>query len=187
MNLAKRFGGETSSPPYVAAAIYACLVFVLVAATALPLMRVLDQQTAVAVLGDILLRLEGRSPASARLAAGEDGTVVGSSFLEGPTVTVAGAALLQRVVGAVTRHGGSVLSSQLDLQGTQSKDGFLSVIASCDLEQRALQEIVYELEAGMPFLFVDQLVVQAPTASTGISNGKLRVLISVSGQWQGAQ
>jgi general secretion pathway protein M len=187
MNLAKRFGGGTSSPPYVAASIYASLLLVLVAATALSLKGVLDQQTAVAALGDILLRLEGRSPAAARFAAGEDSTVVGSSFLEGPTVTVAGAALLQRVVGAVTRHGGSVLSSQLDLQGTQSKDGFLSVIASCDLEQQALQETVYELEAGMPFLFVDQLVVQAPTASTATSNGKLRVLISVSGQWQGAQ
>jgi general secretion pathway protein M len=187
MNLAKLFGGGTSSPPYVAAAIYASLVLVLVAATGLPLKGVLDQQTAVAALGDNLLRLEGHGPAAARLAAGEDGMVVGSSFLEGATVTVAGAALLKRVVGTVTRHGGSVLSSQLDLQGTQSRDGFLSVIASCDLEQHALQEIVYELEAGMPFLFVDQLVVQAPTASSGVSNGKLRVLISVSGQWQGAQ
>jgi general secretion pathway protein M len=61
------------------------------------------------------------------------------------------------------------------------------VTANCDLEQRALQEIVYELEAGMPFLFVDQLVAQAPTPAAGASGGKLRVLISVSGQWQGTQ
>jgi general secretion pathway protein M len=187
MNLAKLFGGGTNSPPCVAASIYASLLLVLVAATALSLKGVLDQQMAVGSLSDILLQLEGRSPAAARLAVGEDGTVVGSSFLEGATVTVAGAALLQRVVGAVTRHGGSVLSSQLDLQGPQSKDGFLSVIANCDLEQHALQETVYELEAGMPFLFVDQLVVQAPTASAAAPGGKLRVLISVSGQWQGAQ
>jgi general secretion pathway protein M len=187
MNLAKLNGGQTSSPSYVAASIYACLLLVLMAATVLPLKGVLDQRTAVESLGDILVRLEGRGPATARLAAGEDGAVMGSAFLDGATVTVAGAALLQRVVGVVTRHGGSVLSSQLDLQGPQSKDSFLSVIASCDLEQHALQEIVYELEAGMPFLFVDQLVVQAPTAAASASGGKLRVLISVSGQWQGAQ
>ena len=187
MNMANRFGGGTSSPPYVAASIYTCLLLVLAAATAMPLKGMLDQQTAVDTLGDTLLRLEHRGPAAARPAAGADSTVVGSSFLEGATVTVAGAALLQRVVGAVTRHGGSVLSSQLDLQGTQSKDGFLSVTASCDLEQPALQEVVYDLEAGMPFLFVDQLAVQSPTVSTGLSGGKLRVLISVSGQWQGAQ
>jgi general secretion pathway protein M len=188
MNMAKLFGGGTNSPPYVAAAIYAGLVLVLAAATVLPLKSLLDQHSAVDALGDTLNRLEGRGPAAGRLAAtGEDGTVVGSSYLEGATVTVAGAALLQRVVGAVTRHGASVLSSQLDLQGEQSKDGFLSVIASCDLEQHALQEVVYDLEAGMPFLFVDQLVVQAPTTSAAASDGKLRVMISVSGKWQGAQ
>jgi general secretion pathway protein M len=112
--------------------------------------------------------------------------MVGSAFLEGSTVTIAGAALLQRVVGAVTRHGGSVSSSQLDLQSVQAKDGFISVTASFDLEQPALQQIIYDIEAGMPFLFVDQLAVQGPAPST-TSGEKLRVLISVSGQWQGRQ
>ena len=43
-----------------------------------------------------------------------------------------------------------------------------------------------ENEAGMPFLFIDQLVAQAPaTQAPGeMSEGKLRILISVSGQWQ---
>lgn len=184
MNLAKLSG--TSSPPAVAASIYAGLLLVLVAAASLPLMGLLDQQTAVEALGDTLHRLEGRSPAAARLATADDGTAVGSSFLEGATVTVAGAALLQRVVGAVTRHSGSVLSSQLDLQGPQAKDGFLSVVANCDFEQPDLQQVIYDLEAGMPFLFVDQLVVQAP-AATGASGGKLHVSIAVSGQWRDAK
>jgi general secretion pathway protein M len=34
----------------------------------------------------------------------------------------------------------------------------------------------------MPFLFVDQLSVQATSASSG--EGKLRVLLAVSGQWK---
>jgi general secretion pathway protein M len=186
MNSTKQLSGAAPSPPHAAALIYICLLLAFVAATALPLKGLFDRQAAVGELGDTLLRLEHGGLATAR-PAGADGPVVGSSLLEGATVTVAGAALLQRVVGAVTRHGGSILSSQLDLQGPQSKQGFLSVGASFDLEQGALQEIVYDLEAGMPFLFVDQLVVQAPTVSTGLSGGKLRVLISVSGQWQGAQ
>jgi general secretion pathway protein M len=37
----------------------------------------------------------------------------------------------------------------------------------------------------MPFLFIDQLAIQAPTSSTG--EGKLRVLLTVSGQWQEAK
>jgi general secretion pathway protein M len=186
MNLAKIFGTGASAPRYVAASLYGCLLLVLMAATTLPLKGVLDQRAAVESLSDTLLRLEGRGPATAHLEAAGDDTMVGSAFLEGSTVTIAGAALLQRVVGAVTRHGGSVSSSQLDLQSTQAKDGFISVTASFDLEQPALQQIIYDLEAGMPFLFVDQLAVQGPAPSM-TSGEKLRVLISVSGQWQGRQ
>src|SRR6266568_3506357 len=101
MNLTKMFGGGTVSPPYVAASIYGFLLLGLAAATVLPLMGMLDRRAAVESQGDMLLRLEGRSPAAAGVATGGT-TVVGSPFLEGATITVAGAALLQRVVAAVT-------------------------------------------------------------------------------------
>jgi general secretion pathway protein M len=102
-------------------------------------------------------------------------------------VTVAGAALLQHVTAAVTRFGGNVLSSQVDLQGTRSKSGFLTVIISCDIDQPSLQQLLYDVESGMPFLFVDQLTVQIPASLAESRDGKLRVLLAVSGQWQGAK
>jgi general secretion pathway protein M len=145
-----------------------------------------DRRAAVEGLTDILMRLEGRKPGAAGAATG-GAAVSGTYFLEGQTVTVAGAALLQRVIGIVTQHGGSVSSSQVDLQGTQSKDGFLTVTASCVLEQPALQQTLYDLEAGMPFVFVEQLDVQTSPALKDAGGGKLRVLLSVSGQWQGAR
>jgi general secretion pathway protein M len=42
-------------------------------------------------------------------------------------------------------------------------------------------------EAGMPFLFVDQLDVQVPqtTATSENGSGRIRVVLGVSGQWQG--
>ena len=40
----------------------------------------------------------------------------------------------------------------------------MSLVASCELEQPALQQLLYDIEAGMPFLFVDQLVAQALVA-----------------------
>jgi general secretion pathway protein M len=101
-------------------------------------------------------------------------------------VTVAGAALLQRVTSMVTKLGGNVLSSQVDLQGTE-KNGFLTIIANCDIDQSALQRLLYEIEVGMPFLFVDQLSVQAASGFASSGEGRLRVLLSVSGQWQGAK
>ena len=100
---------------------------------------------------------------------------------------MAGAALLQRVTAAVTKIGGSVLSSQVDLQGTEAKAGFLSVIASCEIDQPGLQQLLYDVEAGMPFLFIDQLVVQAPSSFGTSAEGKLRVLLTVSGQWKGGK
>jgi general secretion pathway protein M len=102
-------------------------------------------------------------------------------------VTIGGANLLQRVAGSVARFGGNILYTQVDLQGTQSKDGFVSVTVSCEVEQPALQQLLYDLEAGMPFLFVDQLVAQGPAVPGTTPEGKLRVLISVSGQWQGSK
>jgi general secretion pathway protein M len=135
---------------------------------------------------DLLDRLEGRKPSS-----GPSGLVsgpAGSPFLEGRTVTIAGAALQQRVVAAVRDAGGNVLSSQVDLQGSQAKQGYVSLSANCEVGQSALQQLLYDLESGMPYLFIDQLVVQMPQSGggTGIETEttRMRVQIDISGQWQ---
>jgi general secretion pathway protein M len=131
----------------------------------------------------LLDELEGRTRPGARTPVAQPG-MPGSPFLEGQTVTVAGAALQQRIGNAVKTVGGNVLSSQVDLQGTDSKKGFVSITASCEVDQPALQQLLYDLEAGMPFLYVDQLTVQAPQ-QTGADNARMRVLLGISGQWQG--
>jgi general secretion pathway protein M len=168
--------------PLLAATAYAAVVLVLLWIVVSSIADILSQRTAVAASAAMLEQLEGRRIAPPKgSAAGEMPS--GSPFLEGATVTVAGAALLQRVAGAVAKFGGNVLSSQLDVQGPHAKAGFVSMIASCELDQPTLQPLLYDLEAGMPFLFVDQLSVQG--ASSG--EGRLRVLLSVSAQWQGAK
>jgi len=185
MNLTAALRKSLSTSPIVAAVAYAGLVFVLVFLIVTSIVDILGQRAAVASSAAMLEQLEGRRAAA---SGGRPADVLmpsGSAFLEGATVTIAGAALLQRVAGAVTKLGGNVLSSQLDLQGTQSKAGFVSMVASCEIDQPALQPLIYDLEAGMPFLFIDQLAVQAPTTSSG--EGKLRILLAVSGQWQGVK
>jgi general secretion pathway protein M len=144
---------------------------------------ILAAQSAVASSTDILRGLEGWVGSRPGSAA-EFSPASGSPFLEGSTVTVAGAALLQRVAAGVTQYGGSVLSSEVELQSPQSKPGFVSVVVSCELDQPALQQILYDLEAGMPFIFVDQLVVQAPIAAASGRAGKLRILLGISSQWE---
>jgi general secretion pathway protein M len=175
-----------TTSPMMATAIYAGLVVALLFTVVTSIMDVIEQHGEVAASTAMLEQLEGRRPATAG-GAGDVSMPSGSAYLEGATVTVAGATLLQRVAGAVAKLGGNVLSTQLDLQGSQTRTGFLSMIASCEIDQPQLQQLLYDLEAGMPFLFVDQLVVQTPLAASGSGSGKLRVLLGVSGQWRGAK
>jgi general secretion pathway protein M len=172
--------------PHAAALAYVAVLLALGFATWGAIDDVLATQSAAASSADILSRLEGRVGSRPGSAA-EFSPTSGSPFVEGSTVTVAGAALLQRIAGAVTQSGGNVLSSEVELQGSQAKPGFISVVVSCELEQPALQQLLYDLESGMPFIFVDQLVVQAPTAAASRPAGKLRILLGISSQWEAAK
>jgi general secretion pathway protein M len=173
--------------PLTAAACFAVVVALLLFAIVSSLADVLSRRSEVIASATMLEQFEGRHAPTTRTEAGGVPAPSGSPFLQGATVTVAGAALLQRVTAAVTKLGGSVLSSQVDLQGTEAKAGFLSVIASCEIDQPGLQQLLYDVEAGMPFLFIDQLVVQAPSSFGTSADGKLRVLLTVSGQWKGGK
>jgi len=173
--------------PYTAVAAYVVLVAAFLFAIWLSLASILGQRTVLAGSLDILNRLEARQQ-NTNAANNSAGAVpAGSPFLGGETITVAGATLLQRVAGAITRFGGTVQSSQVDLQGPQAKDGFVTLTISCEMEQPSLQKLLYDLEAGMPFLFIDQIVIQGPQESTMRGAGLLRILIAVSGQWKGTK
>jgi len=192
MNAAKHIESYLARFPLGAATLYVATVVLLVAVTTGQIVDVWQRFNAVSAATDSLSALEGRNAARPLAVETADVSVTsGSPFIEGATVTVAGATLLQRLAGAVTRVGGNVLSSQVDVQGSQSSQGFVTATANCELDQPALQQLLYDLEAGMPFLFVEQLVVQVPAATTtgasGNNPGKLRVLITVSGQWQGVK
>jgi general secretion pathway protein M len=176
-----------TASPILAGSVYAGLVIVLLVTVVSTIVDVVGQRSELAASVAMLDQLEGRRPSTGRGASGDPMMPSGSAYLEGATVTVAGATLLQRVAGAVVKFGGNVLSTQLDVQGTPTRTGYLSMIASCDIEQSQLQQVLYDLEAGMPFLFVDQFVVQTPLTDSSSETGKLRVLIAVSGQWRGAK
>jgi general secretion pathway protein M len=174
--------------PYVAAIGYCALLLALAFVVWGGVADVVGERAAIAAATDVLSRLEGRSPPPSAPTGSADVSIsTGSAFLEGATVTVAGAALLQRVARAVAQRGGNILSSQVDLEGVKSKASFVSITVSCEIEEPRLQQVLYDLEAGMPFIFVDQLVVQAPVAASAAPGGKMRVLLGVSSQWQGAK
>jgi general secretion pathway protein M len=185
MNLLNLFTSFLNRFPAGAAVLYIAAVAGLAVTAWTTVAEIQARQDEVADRAAILAQLEGRTPLPGRARPREAATVMtGSPLIEGATMTVGGANLLQRVAGAVTKAGGSILYTQVDLEGPQSKDGFVAVTVNCEVAQPALQPMLYDIEAGMPFLFVDQLVAQGPAVPGQMPEGKLRILISVSGQWQ---
>jgi len=170
----------------IAAGGYVVIIAVLIATTWVALAGISDRRAVVQAAENMLARLEDRLPATAKDGRSTFGAApAGFPFLQGQTVTVAGAALLERIGGAVNRIHGTVLSSQVELKNADSKDGWINLIVSCDINPASLQPLLYDLESGMPFLFIDQLVVQAPVA--GVEQSRMHILLSVSGQWAGGK
>jgi general secretion pathway protein M len=168
----------------VSAGFYVVLVISLSACAVSAVTDIVKSYRSLSASIDILARLEARTSAEAadRVA---DLEFSEAPLLEGQSMTVASASLLQRVTRAISRAGGNVVSSEFDRNATQSKDGYVKVIATCEIEQSALQQLLYDLEAGMPLLFIEQLNAQVSTLMTEAS--LLRVQIAVSGVWQAAQ
>lgn len=166
--------------PLAAAAVYLAVIAMLGFTAIDGALQVVEQRDAMVAASEILGRMEVRDPSRAPAVSAEVGAPTGSPFLEGPTASVAGAALLQRLTSATKRMNGNTLSSQVDIQGPQAKSGFIRAVSSFDIDAAQLPPLLYDLEAGMPLLFVDELAVQAPSGSA--EGGKLRVVLGVSGQ-----
>ena len=132
----------------------------------------------------IFTRLDQRK-GPVKLGVNAEGpTVAGSPFLEGQTVTIAGAALQQRIDDAVKKAGGNLQSTQIELQGPSAAQGFVTITANFEITQLSLQSFLYDIEAGMPYLFIDSLAIQAPQAVGDSDAARMRVQIGVSGKWQ---
>ncbi|MFG1479811.1 type II secretion system protein GspM [Xanthobacter sp. V4C-4] len=179
--------------PLAAVLGYVALVGMLAALALGTVLDLMERRAAVDAAAGTLERLQARR----LVAAGGKGAGPGSGgspFLDGPTLTIAGASLMQRLSGAVARFGGHIASSHVELQGTPFGPDFVAVSASLDIAQDEFQKLLYDLEAGMPFLFVGQLAVRPERTETGPPGGegatgaadpeRLQVTLTVYGQWR---
>jgi general secretion pathway protein M len=183
MSVAARIERALTASPAVAAALYGAMIVLLLVIAWTALADLHNRAGAASDTAALLDQLRGRKA----VAAAENGPMKGSPFLDGPSVTMAGAALLQRVSNAVSSAGGTIQSSQVEVTGNPS--GTVRLVMSTELDLNGLQRLLYDLEAGMPFLFVEQLDVQAPQtagAAAAASAGRMHVQLAVAGEWRGA-
>jgi general secretion pathway protein M len=175
----------------VAASLYFVVVVALTATVLFASSDVVERYRAVGASAEVLARLEKRTPLLSSDSDWTEGAVpAGSPFLDGETVTTASAALLQQVTASITGAGGKVISSEVaprgerpvgGTRGERSGDAFVRIIANCELDEGALLHLLYDIEARMPFLFIDQFVAEAPANEAG----KMHILLGVSGIWVG--
>jgi general secretion pathway protein M len=139
----------------------------------------------------LLAELTRRAAAQAPGPASGGSARPSGAAVSAPTETIA-ASELQRQILERAESGGSVVHS---VQAEPVKDaavgGLRRLVAqlSFDSSTTGLQRLLFDLETGTPFMFVDALVVQPTAASVpGTRTGdKLRVNLSVTSYWLGSQ
>jgi general secretion pathway protein M len=142
-----------------------------------------DEQASVASLSEQSRSLEARSH---HLSARQKREVSASPFLDAPTITLAGATLQQRVETAVLAADGRLISSNVEVGGRGSERR-VRLDAELTISQPGMQKLLYDLETGAPYLFVDSFEARAPERSDGEQPGAMHVSMALSGQWGGGK
>jgi general secretion pathway protein M len=168
----------------LAVAAYVGVVIAFLAVSLVLVADLRDKAAEVAAAEARLDQLSERSGPSVSTSNPSNAGPSGSPFLDGKTITIAGAALQQRIEAAVAKANGLLTSSQLELNGPDAKNGFVNLAASMEVSQPDVQTILYDIEAGMPYLFVDKLSIQSPEVFGEPESGRMRMTIGVVGQWQ---
>ncbi len=168
----------------LAATSYLAAVLGLVAGARWLASSLYDEDVGLTAMREQLHQLEVRMASAARRPGSMEDAEQGSPFIEGATITQAGAALQQRMERAVARVGGALLSSQVELETPGRQPGFLSLSADIELPEPALQAFLYDIEAGMPYLFIDAFSAEAPHSTEDARGVRLRVALAVSGKWE---
>lgn len=113
-----------------------------------------------------------------------------SIYLPGETAAIAGAALQRLVANTIEAAGGRVVESESAAADPSVEDpGRVDLRVSFDTEIVGLQQILFELESGVPVLLLRALNVQSPGAIevAGMESPPLRIEMQVGGYWESAQ
>jgi general secretion pathway protein M len=101
---------------------------------------------------------------------------------EARTITLAGAALQQRIESAVASAKGRLASSKVDVE-SHGAERRIEISAELTIAESDLQGLLFDLETGRPYVFVESFEARAPEAP---GEGEvLRVSLNLSGQWSG--
>jgi general secretion pathway protein M len=109
-----------------------------------------------------------------------------SPLFEAKTITLAGAALQQRLEAAVTTARGRLVSSKVEV-APRGDEHRIALAAELTIAEDDMQALLHDLETGRPYLFVDAIEARGPERASEANGGAMRVSLAVSGRWSGAK
>jgi general secretion pathway protein M len=131
---------------------------------------------------EMLSRLEARL----RLSTGRPTVAPPAAFLDASTPGLASAQLqsyLERLAGD---KNASLVSSGGETVKRDDAPDTVRIQATLDMNLQSLREVLYQLESGMPYVFVDGLSIQPANATAGrsVEDPLLRTTLSLRALWR---
>jgi general secretion pathway protein M len=185
ISLGDLFSGEPSAnrERIISVAAFATLVLICVAT-----IGVLFDARAVA-LRELTERRDGLERLEARVRQNAGRPIAAAppaAFIEAPTQGLASAALQAHLAQlAEAQHAGLVLSGEETAKREDASDT-IRLEATLDMNTKALRALLYQLESGTPYAFVDALAVQPATVAAGraAEDPLLRATLSLRAFWR---
>jgi general secretion pathway protein M len=135
---------------------------------------------------DVLSRLEARARSGSQ-THGETRVAAAPAraFLDASTPGLAGAELQAYIARLADRHAALVSFGTQVSAGEDTAD-VVRIEASLDISLPALQVLLYQLESGTPYVFVESMTVRPATSAGagGAENVPLRVTLGLRALWR---
>ena len=167
----------------ISVAVLALLLLACVLAAGLSVQMRFDAGRELAERRELLSRLETRMRAD---AGRSNGVAPSTAFLDAPTQGIASAKLQAYLAQlAEVQHAG-LLSSGGEAAKRDEPPDTIRLQATLEMNLKALQAMLYQLESGTPYVFVDALTVQAAGATAGraFEDPLLRATVSLRAFWR---
>lgn len=103
----------------------------------------------------------------------------GAGYLEGQNETLIAAALQDRIKSAVAATGGRLNSTQVIASTDHDKTHRVAVRGQMQMSLASLQRVLYTIESGTPYLFIDNLDVRPMVGARGPDTPDADALLEV--------
>jgi hypothetical protein len=132
----------------------------------------------------LLARVEARAKADADRRAAS--VAPSEAFVNAPTQGVASAQLQAHLMQVASGLRATVISSGAEPGKREDQPDTIRLQATLDMNAKALQALLYQLESGTPYVFVDAMAVQLPGLGSQRSaeDPLLRVTLGLRAVWR---